>query len=73
MVNIKLYHIAWYTGTCDNGHGLTIIQFKPMVKKIYNYVLICLGSDGCFLTGTQCLNRGHSYGFANSIGHPRSG
>jgi hypothetical protein len=31
-----------------------------------------LGSNGCFVTNAPCLNGGHSYGFLNSVGHPRS-
>jgi hypothetical protein len=29
--------------------------------------MVGIGSDGCFVTGTQCLNEGHDYGFARSI------
>jgi hypothetical protein len=31
-----------------------------------------LGSNGCFVTHTLCLNGDHAYGFASSVGHPRS-
>jgi hypothetical protein len=33
--------------------------------------MMSLGSNGCFVTGTPYLNRGHSYGFASSVGHLR--
>jgi len=29
--------------------------------------MVGIGSNGCFVTGTQCLNEGHDYGFARSI------
>jgi hypothetical protein len=29
-------------------------------------------SNGCFVTNAPCLNRGNSYSFASSIGHPMS-
>jgi hypothetical protein len=31
-----------------------------------------LGSNGCFVTGSPFINGGHGYGFASSVGHPRS-
>jgi len=31
-----------------------------------------LGSNGCFVASVLCLNGGHGYGFASSMGHPRS-
>jgi hypothetical protein len=31
-----------------------------------------LGSNGCFVTGTPCLNGGHDYVLACSVDHPRS-
>jgi hypothetical protein len=31
-----------------------------------------LGSNGCFVTGTSCLNRGHGYDFGTSVGQPMS-
>jgi hypothetical protein len=34
--------------------------------------MIGLGSNGHFVTGTPCLNRGHDYDFANRVGHLRS-
>jgi len=27
---------------------------------------------GCFVTNVPFMNRGHHYGFASSVGHPRS-
>jgi hypothetical protein len=43
-----------------------------MVTQIYDYVMMGLGSNGCFVTITLCLNEGHIYGFASSVGPPRS-
>jgi hypothetical protein len=34
-------------------------------------VMMGLGSNGYFLTGTPCLNEGHGCCFANIVGHPR--
>jgi hypothetical protein len=31
-----------------------------------------LGSNSCFVTAASCLNGGHGYGFASSVGHLRS-
>jgi hypothetical protein len=31
-----------------------------------------LGSNGCFVTDAPCLNKGHGYDFASSVGPPRS-
>jgi hypothetical protein len=42
----------------ENYHGLTIIQVNPMVKKIYDYVMMSIGSNGCFVTNAPCLNWG---------------
>jgi hypothetical protein len=36
------------------------------------YGMMGLGSNGYFVTGTSCLNKGHGYSFASSVGHPRS-
>jgi len=30
-----------------------------------------LRSNDCFVTGAPCLNRGHGYDFASSVGHLR--
>jgi hypothetical protein len=30
------------------------------------------GSNGYFVIGVLCLNLGHGYNFASSVGHPRS-
>jgi hypothetical protein len=43
-----------------------------MVKEIYDYVIINLRSNDCFMTGAPCSNEGHDYGFASSVGHLRS-
>jgi hypothetical protein len=34
--------------------------------------MMSLGSNGCFVTNASCLNKGHGYGFASNVGHPRS-
>jgi hypothetical protein len=31
-----------------------------------------LGSNGCFVASAPCLNEGHNYSFASSVGHLRS-
>jgi hypothetical protein len=31
-----------------------------------------LGSNDYFMTSASCLNEGHGYGFASSVGHPRT-
>jgi hypothetical protein len=49
-----------------------IYRLDPMVTKIYDYVMMSLGSNGCFVTGRPCLNGGYGYGFASSMGHPWS-
>jgi hypothetical protein len=56
----------------DNGHRLTIIQVNPMLKEIYDYVMMSLVSNDSFVTGTPCLNMGHCYIFASSVGRLRS-
>jgi hypothetical protein len=42
-----------------------------MVKSL-QCVMIGLRSNGYIVTGAPCLNGGHNYGFASSVGHPRS-
>jgi hypothetical protein len=44
----------------------------PMITRNYNYVMMSIGSNSCFVTGALCLNGGNSYDFANSVGHPMS-
>jgi predicted glycosyltransferase involved in capsule biosynthesis len=44
----------------------------PKVTKIYDYVMMGIGSNNCFVTGTPCLNEGHSYSFSSSAGYSRS-
>jgi hypothetical protein len=48
-----------------------LYKLDPMVKEIYDGVMMCLGSNGCFGTSAPCLNEGHGYSFACSVGHPR--
>jgi len=43
-----------------------------MVTNMYDYVMKGLGSNVCFVTDAPCLNEGQSYGFARSVGNPRS-
>jgi hypothetical protein len=43
-----------------------------MVKEIYDYAMMGLGSNGCFVIAAPCLNGSHDYGFPSSMGHPRS-
>jgi len=56
----------------DNAHGPTIIHVNHMVKEIYDYVIMNLGSNGYFMTGALYSNEGHDYGFTSSVGHLRS-
>ncbi len=62
-----MYRYVW-----DNGHGLTILYKLTLWSKVYDYVMMGIGSNNCFVTGTPCLIVGHNYGFASSVGHPRS-
>jgi hypothetical protein len=40
----------------DNGHEFIIIQVNIMVKKIYDYVMMGLESNDCFVIRASCLN-----------------
>jgi hypothetical protein len=51
--------------------GLLLYELFFIVKSL-QYVMIGLGSNGCFVIGAPCFNRGHGYGFASNMGHPRS-
>jgi hypothetical protein len=43
-----------------------------MITEIYDYVMMGLVSNGYFVTDAPCLNGGHGYDFASSVGHSRS-
>jgi hypothetical protein len=73
MINEQyLYCMTWYTGTCGRTTISLLYRLDPIVINIYDYVMIGLAYNGCFVTGAPYLNRGHNYEFANSVGHPRS-
>jgi hypothetical protein len=61
--------VHWYVR--DNGYGLTIVQVNPLVKEVYDYVMMSFGSNGCFVISTPCLNGGYDYDFASNMGHLR--
>jgi hypothetical protein len=61
-----VYRYVW-----DNGHGLTILYKLTLWSKVYDYVMMGLGSNGFFVTSVPCLNGGHDYGFTSIIGHPK--
>lgn len=71
MVSIKLYHMTWYTGTC----GIMIMSLLLYNLTLWSkrfIIMLGIGSNGCYVTDAPCWNRGHSYKFASSVGHPRS-
>jgi hypothetical protein len=56
--------MTWYTVSCGKMNmGLLLYGLFFMVKYLW-YVMMGLGSNGCFVTCTHCLNWGHGYGFA---------
>jgi hypothetical protein len=54
------------------SHRLTIIQVNPIVKEIYDYVMMDIRSNGCFVTNVPFMNGGHDYDFPSSVGHTKS-
>jgi hypothetical protein len=56
----------------DNDYGHTIIQVNLVVKEIYDYVIMGLGSNGYFCDWRTMLEWGQGYDFASSIGNLRS-
>jgi len=66
-----LHCMTWYTGTCGRTAMNLVYGLRPMATEIYNYVMMGFGSNGCFVTGAPCLNWGHGYNFASSLGYPR--
>jgi hypothetical protein len=55
---------------CRIAIGL-LYEFDHMVTEIYDFVMMSLGSNSCFVTNAPCLNEGHGYGFASNVGHLR--
>jgi predicted ATP-grasp superfamily ATP-dependent carboligase len=51
----------------DRGYGLTIIQVNPRVKEIYDYVMMSLKSNDCFVTSTSRLNGDYFYSFDSRV------
>jgi hypothetical protein len=66
---LKLHRMTWYTVLCGiTAMGLLLYWLFFMVKSLW-YMMMGLGSNGCFVTVTPCLNGGHGYDFASSMGH----
>jgi len=64
-------YVGW--PTCSRATVMTHFMFsKKKKEKKKGHHNDGLGSNGCFVTGTPCLNGGHGYGFGSSVGHPRS-
>jgi hypothetical protein len=68
----KLHRMTWYTVSCrKTAMGLLLYRLFSMVKGLLIF-MFGLGSNGCFVINAPCLNGGHGYSFARSVGHPRS-
>ncbi len=51
--------MTWYTNTCSiTAMALLFYKFDAMVTNIYDYIIMGLRSNVCFVTDAPCLNEG---------------
>jgi hypothetical protein len=61
-VKTKLYRMTWYTASC--GKTAMSLLFIRVILYGQKFIMCCDGLQ-------PCLDGGHDYGFASSVGHLR--
>jgi hypothetical protein len=74
MINQPYYYIVRHgTPVCAVEQSWAYYYTSCFLwSKVYNCVMMGFGFNGCFVIGAPCLNVGHNYDFASSVGHLRS-